>query len=86
MKLRIPEKGIAAGLLLLALVMIGGGWKREHKVYDQTGESFGIATFQRIGERQLIIDTTFGGTTRVGDKLYSTYDRTESRGKRSCPT
>ncbi len=59
---------------------------------------FGMLTFQKISEAQLTIDATFSGTVRKMDtveqdgkerkilRLYSTYNRAEPRGKKSCPT
>ena len=82
----ILEKA-AAGLLLLvagALLLIGG--LRNHKVYDPVAEEFGIVAFERISDFQLIMDATFGGVRLDKGLLYTTYDRTQPRGKRTCPT
>jgi hypothetical protein len=72
----------------------------KHKVYDddEMAREFGMLTFQKISEAQLTIDATFSGTVRKAypieqdgesrmiPRLYSTYDRSQPRGKKSCPT
>lgn len=75
---------IVAALVAVVLLLIGG--RRTYKVYDADTEDFGLVVFHRISDRQLVIDATFSGVTRRGRKLYSTYDRTEARAKRTCPT
>jgi hypothetical protein len=82
----ITRNIIAIGLLAAALACLGAGAVVTHKVYDAGTADFGIVAFTRISEGQLVIDTTFGGAERKGEKLYSTYDRSQVRGKRSCPT
>jgi hypothetical protein len=77
-------KNLAASiaLLIFALVLILVGLKRSHKVYEE-GEDM---LFHRIGERALVIDATFSGVKREGNKLFTTYDRSQGAGKRACPT
>jgi len=82
----IAEKLAAALLLVAALALIGFGAWRIHKVYDPVTEEFGIVAFQRISERELVVDSTFGGVRRDKGLLYTTYDRTQPRGKQACPT
>ena len=72
--------------LAAALGCLVAGGLRTHKVYDAGAGDFGIRVFHRVPDHQLILDTTFGGVTRKGPRLYTTYDRTAPRGKRSCPT
>ncbi|MCK5558719.1 MAG: hypothetical protein KAJ01_10085, partial [Candidatus Hydrogenedentes bacterium] len=60
-----------------------------HKVYDaeaETDEWGGMRTFHKISERELVEDATFTGVVRKGNELQSTYDRSEPKGKRLCPT
>ena len=71
--------------LLLALALIGVGLRITHKVYLPQDE-FEMATFQRVGERELVQDATFGGATRRDGKLFTTYDRSKPMGKLPCPT
>ncbi len=82
----IMEKLAAAVLLMAALALIGFGAWRTHKVYDPVTEEFGIVAFQRISDRELVVDSTFGGVRRDKGLLYTTYDRTQPRGKQACPT
>ena len=71
---------------VLALLCVVAGSRRAVKVYDRDTADFGLAAFRRISDRQLVIDATFSGVLRKGTKLYSTYDRTQPRGKRTCPS
>lgn len=80
------ERIAAAALGLAALALLGMGVLRTHKVYDPTTEEFGIAAFNRVSDRDLVVDATFGGVRRDADRLYSTYDRSLPRGKSACPT
>ena len=41
---------------------------------------------ETIGEAQLIVDATFTGVVRKGDRLMTQYDRTKPAGRRACPT
>lgn len=80
------QKTLACVLLVVALVFLAVGAKREHKIYDAEVEEFGLLAFIKISDRALTIDTTFGGVTRKNGRLYSTYDRAAPRGKKACPT
>jgi hypothetical protein len=84
-----PEKRhkiIAVSLLVLALLLAGVGMTRSYRIYDESDAEFGLVTFTRIGQFQLNIDATFSGVVRKDGKLYTTWDRSQPRGKRSCPT
>ena len=39
-----------------------------------------------LSDRQLVENTTFTGVVRKEDKLFLTYDASQKRGKRGCPT
>jgi hypothetical protein len=80
------EKIAAAVLILAALLLLAVGGTRQHKVFDPATEEFGIIAFERISEGAFIVDTTFGGVRLDQDKLYTTYDRSQARGKQACPT
>jgi len=80
------ERVAAAVVGLAALSLIAIGMVRSHKVYDPQTEQFGIVAFSRVPDKNLVMDTTFGGVTWTGGRLYSTYDRTLPRGKQACPT
>ena len=85
MKLRF-QKIIAFVLLAIAVGLLAASPFVSHRAFDPDTEEFGLQAFTRLSEMQLVVDTTFGGVMRKGDKLFSTYDRTVARGKRSCPT
>ncbi len=73
-------------VLIIAAVFLLIGTFASYKVYDKDTEDFGILAFNKIKDTQLVVDATFGGTIKKGDKLYSTYDRSEPVGKRACLT
>lgn len=77
---------LAIPVLAAALLMLLAGAGRDHKVYDPDTEEFGLLGFTRVTDRQMVVDTTFGGVTRRNARLYSTYDRSAPQGKRACPT
>ena len=80
-------RALIGGLLfILALVFLTAGMVCRHKVYDPASGDFGVMVFDRITERDLVVDTTFGGVTLYEGKLISTYDRSAGPGKRTCPT
>ena len=80
------ERIAAATLIMMALLLLLAGGMRSYKIYDAGSGEFGLLTFTPISDAQLVIDATFSGVERLGDRLYTTYDRSEPRGKRSCPT
>jgi hypothetical protein len=86
MKKLLNRKVIAAAVLIVALALLLAGSIRTHKVYESDTEEFGLLTFYRINEFQMVVDTTFHGVAREDDRLYSTYDRSQPRGKSACPT
>ena len=83
-----PRNIVALGLAAIALACMGAGAVLKHKVFEQdTGfADFEVATFIQLTDRDLVADATFTGVARIGGKLYSTYDRSQPRGKRACPT
>jgi len=74
----------AVGLAALGLLLMGSVSK--HKVFESAPSAFGINPFTRVSERQLIMDSTFGGAKLEGGRLVTTYDRLKPSGKRACPT
>ncbi len=82
----IKERLAAAALIAMAIVLLLLGALRTHKVFDPVTEEFGIVGFQLISERELVEDATFGGVRLDKGQLYTTYDRAQPRGKRTCPT
>jgi len=86
MKPPVYPKALIIMALVAALALLVVGIVRGHKVYDADAEEIGLVAFHRISDRQLVIDATFGGVARRAEKLYSTYDRTQPRGKQACPT
>lgn len=88
MKNPVYQKLVAISLLVVAVALLGAGAVCTYKVYDEDDEfaEFGLLTFTKISDRQLAEDATFTGVVRVGVRLYSTYDRSQPRGKKACPT
>jgi hypothetical protein len=83
------RNGVAIGLLVLAVLFLVLGAVRTYKVYDNDDNdfaAFGVLTFNKVSDRHLVEDATFSGVVWKGDKLYSTYDRMQPRGKKACPT
>ena len=81
------RKRLGIALLILAVGLFLIGARRSHKAYDADLAGFGIMTYQRISERQLVEDATFSGVMPEGGRLVSTYDRAAPKlGKRACPT
>ena len=80
------QKIFAIAGITVALALLIVGILRSHKIYETDTEDFGIPTFYRIGELQMVVDATFQGVVRKGEKFYSTYDRSKPRGKSACPT
>lgn len=84
---RLARERIAAwAVVALALGLLLFGVVHTHQVYDPAVEEFDMVAFMKLPDWQMVVDSTFGGVTRKDGKLYSTYDRAESRGKRACPT
>ena len=73
-------------VLAAALLLLTAGGVVSRKVYDPSQDQAGLLTFNRISDRQLVIDATFTGVVRKGARLFSTYDRASAHGKRACPT
>lgn len=88
MKVKHPmyRKILAIIVLILAIALFLIGTVRSYKVYDREEVQTGIDAFYRVNERDLVVDATFTGVVREGDKLYSTYDRSQPVGRRACPT
>ncbi len=86
MQRRTVEKLVSGVLLLVACVLLAAGATWKHRVYDADSDDWGLVTFTRLSDKDLVIDATFGGVTRESGKLYSTYDRSQPRTKRACPT
>ncbi len=77
---------VRIALALLAVALLVAGSSREHKVYDNPKEEYGLRSYSDISEYQLVVDATFSGTIRRGSELFRTYDRTGPKGKTPCPT
>ena len=87
MKRERLRKRLGMAMLILAVALFLIGARRTHKAYDTDMAGFGILTYQRISERQLVEDATFSGVMPKDGRLVSTYDRSLPKlGKRACPT
>jgi len=72
-------------VLFVAFLVAGGG--RKLRAYEEATDEFGILTFNKISEAELVEDSTFAGVVRKEGRLVSTYDRSAPKeGKRACPT
>ncbi len=84
------RKSAAAVILAGSVVLIAAARERSYDVRvldaDELAEVLGVAPFDQISETQLAIDATFTGVIRKEGGLYSTYDRSQPRSKRACPT
>lgn len=80
------QRAAAVSVLVVAAALIAWGARVSHKVYEAEEDEFGLRVFHRISEKQLVEDATFSGVVRRSARLYTTYDRSEPRGKRPCPT
>lgn len=80
------KNNVGKAVLVASLMFLGIGSVRTFKAYDKSSDDFGVMIFTKVTEKQLNIDATFGGVERRDGKLYSTYNRLESHGKRACPT
>ena len=80
------HRKVAFAVFLLALALVAVGSATKAKIYEAGTDDFGIQAFTRVSDRQMVIDSTFGGIARAGGKLVSTYDRSAPAGKRACPT
>ncbi len=86
MRRETKERIVAAFLLAAAVLLLLAGGMRTHQVYDESTEEYGLRSFTRISDAELVEDATFSGVERLDGRLYSTYDRSEPRGRRACPT
>lgn len=80
------QKGAAVAVLIAAFVLLILGIFCTRKVYDAQTEAVGVVAFIKLSDRNLVVDATFTGVERRNGRLYSTYDRSQPRGKQACPT
>ena len=80
------EKITAFLVLFAALAFLVIGAILSHKIYNTDTDDFGMLTYRRISEQQIVIDATFHGVDRRDGRLFTTYDRSKPRGKLACPT
>jgi len=85
MKLKL-ERILQILFALAAVAMLIAGHYREHKVFDNPKEEFGLHNYIEISEYQLVEDATFSGTIRRWGALYGAYDRSAPKVKMACPT
>lgn len=73
-------------ILLVALVFLGVGGLRHHKVYEGDGD-FVVMVFERIPDYQLVEFATYGGVYSDEEgKLVRHEWATQQDGKQKCPT
>ncbi len=83
---RRAETILAVAVLSCGLVCLAVGAFAGHKVYERDDAAFGFLAYTRVSDADLVVDSTFTGVVRERGRLYSTYDRTQPRGKQLCPT
>lgn len=77
---------IAAATLLLAIVLIIMGARGEHTVFTGKHDEFGQELKSEISDREMVVQTTFGGVLREDGRLQTRGGEIEKAGKKACPT
>jgi hypothetical protein len=82
------KKALAFAVIVLSLALVGMGFTRTKiSTFDKAlWESEDYKFEELITELQLIEDATFSGVEYIDGELFSTYDRTQKKAKRACPT
>ncbi len=76
---------LRTGVLALAVVSLGIGAVRTHKVYEP-GEEFGVRVFDRASDFQLVEWATYGGVYGQDGRLLRHAWAVQQDGKQKCPT
>ena len=69
-----------------AVVFIGIGAGRSHKIYEGGAEEFGVMVFQRVPEVQLVEYATFSGVYDQNGRMFRHDWAAQQDGKQKCPT
>ena len=73
------------GVALAAVVFLGVGMVRTHKVYEADSD-FGVLVFERISEVQLVEYATYGGVYAQNGRMLRHDWAVQQDGKQKCPT
>ncbi len=74
-----------AAVLGTAILCLGVGMARTHKVYEKGGD-FGVLTFKRTSEVRLVEFATYGGVYSHNGRLIRHAWALQQDGKQKCPT
>jgi len=82
------RKILAAASLLLAIALLLLGARKGHEVDTGETDEFGQKLTTEISERELVIQTTFGGLVKEDDGRLRPRKEggLEKAGKQACPT
>ena len=73
------------GLLLLAVLFLGIGAVRTHKVYEEDSD-FGVLVFKRVSEAELVEMATYSGAYSHNGRMIRHEWAMKQDGKQKCPT
>lgn len=83
-------KRLLAGcaVLLISIGLMTGAGMRKFRAYREDVPAEEIVFYDKVLEPSLVEDSTFAGVRRseITGRLISTYDRTQPKGRRACPT
>lgn len=74
-----------AGAVAAAVVFLGAGMVRTHKVYE-AGDDFGVLVFDRVSEVRLVEYATYGGVYSHDGRMVRHAWAVQQDGKQKCPT
>ena len=73
------------GILLVAVVFLGVGMVRSHKVYEADSD-FGVLVFERVSEVRLVEFATYSGVYSQNGRMILHEGAVQQDGKQKCPT
>jgi hypothetical protein len=73
---------------LFSIGMLAAGLLHSVSVYEEDVPEGEFALFEDVREGNLVVDATFSGVVRskLTGRLITTYDRTQPRDRKACPT
>ena len=75
-------------VVILSLAMIALSFARSFPVYEEDLSADEFAVYEDIPEYELTSDATFAGVrvSSLTGRFITTYDRSQPRGRKACPT
>ena len=73
------------GILIAAVVFLGVGMVRSHKVYEADSD-FGVLVFERVSEARLVEFATYSGVYSQDGRMVLRAGALQQDGKQKCPT